>query len=105
MIFKTDVHLDDNHQSEKEVSARQVIDDESRRVLEISIRAGGILKRHKANEPITVLCTKGKGRFYAGSDLEESVEITRGSLVALDPGIDHEVSAESDLRILVTRFK
>ena len=105
MIFKTNVELNGEHGSGKEVTVREVINDARRRVLEISIRAGGILKRHRASEPITVLCTRGKGRFYAGPNLDESVEIASGSLLALDSEVDHEVTADSDLRILVTRFK
>ena len=105
MIFKTNVELTGTHESEKEVAVREVMNDDRRRVLEISIRAGEILKRHRALEPITVLCTKGEGRFYAGASLEESVELASGDMIALDPEIDHEVAADSDLRILVTRFK
>ena len=105
MILKTHVELDGEHDEEKEVTVHELINDERGRVLQISIRAGGTLKRHRASEPITVLCTKGEGRFFAGNDLEESVEISQGSLLALGAEIDHEVTADSDLRILVTRFK
>lgn len=105
IIFKINVDFDGKHESEKDVSAREVINDDRRRVLEISIRAGSILRRHCAAEPITVLCINGEGRFYAGPDLDESVDINRGTLLALDADVDHEVTAKSDLRILVTRFK
>ena len=104
-ISKINVELDSRLAQEKELEVRELINDERRRVLAISIRAGGILKRHRASEPITVLCTMGEGRFHAGASLDESVEISAGTLVALDPEIDHEVTADSDLRILVTRFK
>jgi hypothetical protein len=69
IIFKTNIEFDGEHVSEKDVSVREVINDDRRRVLEISIRAGGILKRHRAAEPITVLCLSGEGLFYAGPDL------------------------------------
>jgi quercetin dioxygenase-like cupin family protein len=106
VIFGTSIALDGiNELFEKDVNVREVINDSRRRVLEISIIAGAVLKRHKAAEPITALCINGRGQFYAGAELEEQVEISRGSLVALDRNVDHEVTAESDLRILVTQFK
>ena len=105
LIFKTNVEIDGEHNADKDVSVREVINDDRRRVLEISIRAGSVLKRHRAAEPITVLCLNGEGQFSAGAELEESVEIRRGTLLGLDPEIDHELSASTDLRILVTRFK
>lgn len=104
-ISKIDVELDNRLDQEKELGVRELINDERRRVLAISIRAGSMLKRHRASEPITVLCTMGYGRFRAGAGLDDSVEISAGTLVALDPEIDHEVTADSDLGILVTRFK
>ena len=104
-ILKTSIDVDGPHEFEKDINVREIINDDRHRVLEISIRAGAVLKRHKAAEPITVLCINGSGRFYAGANLEEYAEISRGSLVALERDVDHEVTAGSDLRILVTRFK
>lgn len=106
LIFSTEVEIDKAHNYEaNDVSVRELINDDRRRVLEISILAGSKLKRHRAAEPITVLCLKGEGRFDAGAELDESTDLSRGSLIALDSQIDHEVTAISDLRILVTRFK
>ncbi len=105
IIFKTNIEIAGAHASDKELEVREVINDDRRRVLEISIRASGVLKRHRAAEPITVLCVKGEGRFSAGAELDEIVALTNGTIVALGPDIDHEVNADTDLRILVTRFK
>lgn len=74
-------------------------------MLEIDLANGGILSRHKSNEPISVLCINGQGSFRAGVDLEDSVELKPGSLISLDAGIEHEVVAEPELRLLITKFK
>ena len=105
LIYSTKVDLTGTHASEKDVAASELINDENRRVLAISIRGGSALKRHRAAEPITVLCTAGEGTFRAGAELEEAIEIGPGTLLTLDPEIDHEVEAATDVRIIVTRFK
>ncbi len=91
---------------QKDVELRELINDERRRVVEVSIRAGSVLKRHHAVEPITVLCLKGECSFASGKDLETAVEMQPGTFLALDAGIDHEVSAGgSDVKLIVSKFK
>ncbi|HEY2865838.1 MAG TPA: hypothetical protein VGJ02_01985, partial [Pyrinomonadaceae bacterium] len=77
---------------------------ERRRILGIQLKNGAILPKHKAPEPITVLCLDGEGTFYAGDELEESQKMKRGTLVTLAAGVEHEARAEPELHLLVTRF-
>ena len=93
------------HTAEKDVDVMQILDDERRRVIGLSIRGGCVLKRHHAEEPITVYCVSGSCRFKYGPDLDEINEMKRGTLLALDAGIDHEVEAISDTKLLVSKFK
>jgi quercetin dioxygenase-like cupin family protein len=50
----------------------KLFEGERRRILGIKLRNGAVLPKHKAPEPITVLCLDGEGTFYAGANLEES---------------------------------
>jgi quercetin dioxygenase-like cupin family protein len=90
-------------EGDKEV--REVFSGERRQLLEIRLRNGAVLTKHKAAEPITVLCLDGSGTFFAGAELEESQPMRAGTLVTLKGGIAHELRAEPEVRVLVTKFK
>ena len=91
--------------SDKDKEVDQLFDGAFRKLVAVRLQNGAILSRHKANEPITVLCLSGSGVFLAGKDLEESQPLRAGTLITLEAGVEHEVVAEPDLHILVTRFK
>jgi quercetin dioxygenase-like cupin family protein len=82
----------------------KLFEGERRRLLSIRLRNGAILPKHKAPEPITVLCLDGEGTFYAGDELEDSQKMKRGTLVTLAANVEHEARAENELHVLVTRF-
>jgi quercetin dioxygenase-like cupin family protein len=82
-----------------------VFSGERLQLLEIRLRSNVVLTRHKAAEPITVLCLDGTGTFFAGTDLGESQSMQAGTLVTLAAGVEHELRAEPEIRILVTKFK
>ena len=90
---------------EKNLQAREIFSGERRRLISIELRNGGVLPRHKANEPITVLCLAGSGVFRAGRDLEDEQRMTAGTLITLETGVEHEAVAEPEMHLLVTRFK
>jgi len=69
---------------EKDITVRELVNDDRRRVIQIMLRAGASLKRHNAPEPITVLCLSGTGAFLAGSELAETQEMQAGTLISLD---------------------
>ena len=92
-------------ESRGDVNFREVWNDTQSIGIELKIRAGAVLARHSAAQAIKVLCLEGSGRFTAGEDLDSAADLTRGTVVALEPAIPHEVSADSELLLLVTKFK
>lgn len=75
-----------------------------RRIVEVRLQNGAVLSRHKADVPITVLCLSGSGIFTAGTDLEDSQDLRAGTLITLEAGVEHEVTAAPSLHIIVTKF-
>lgn len=104
-IIKQFQLLEQPEDTGRDVAPTELINDDKRRVLRISIKAGATLKRHLAPEPITVVCLSGSCIFRAGADLSDSAKMTAGTLVALDANIEHEVEARENSVILVSRFK
>ncbi len=84
--------------------ARVLFSRGEQRVFEVKLSNSGKLARHTASSLITVLCLAGSGVFRAGEELEDEQSLTVGTMIALDAGIAHEVSAEPALHILVTKF-
>jgi quercetin dioxygenase-like cupin family protein len=90
--------------SEKDIEARQLYKGKRRQIMEIKLHNKAVLSKHKASEPITVLCLAGKGKFRAGVDLQEQIDLEAGTLLTLDAKILHEAIAEPELQLLVTKF-
>ncbi len=91
--------------SAKNKEVRELFNAARRRLIEIKLTENAVLTKHTAPEPITVLCLAGKGVFKAGENLEEKLALSAGVLLTLEAGIPHEVAAEPEIYILVTRFK
>lgn len=92
-------------QTAKNKDAAKIFDGTRRQMLEVILRGGEVLSKHKAKEPITVFCLAGEGTLRAGRDLEEEQKLTAGTLITLEAEIEHEVAAEPEIHILVTKFK
>ena len=92
-------------ESEKNKEVTKIFDGARRQIIEVNLRRGEILSKHKANEPITIFCLAGSGKFRAGKDLEEERQLEAGTLITLESGVDHEVVAEPEIHLLVTKFK
>ena len=90
---------------EKKKTVTHLLDDGQCRVVSVELCGGERLTKHHAAEPISVLCLSGRGSFTAGPDLAERIDLEEGTLITLPAGIEHEVIAEPDLRILVTKYK
>jgi quercetin dioxygenase-like cupin family protein len=90
---------------EKDLVAKEIYNGPMRRIIDIRLQNGATLPRHKANEPITVLCLSGKGMFHAGAELDDAQEMVPGALITLEPGVEHDLVADPAVHILVTRFK
>lgn len=91
--------------TEKELEVRELFRAPLCQILEISLRNGAVLRKHKAAEPITVLCIAGEGKFFAGDDLSEKTSLKAGTFITLEPEILHEAHSEPELKLLVTKFK
>ncbi len=83
----------------------QLFDGAFRRIVEVRLQNNAVLSRHKADVPITVFCLSGSGIFTAGKDLEDSQDLRAGTLITLEAGIEHEVTADPSLHLIVTKFK
>ncbi len=97
-------NLTDSENS-KDLDVSQLYDGPFRKLVEIRLRNSATLSKHKANEPITVLCLSGKGVFRAGLELQDIQALQPGTLITLDASVEHEVVAEPDLHLIVTKFK
>lgn len=104
-ILVTELELGNVNGSEKSKDVKEIFNGDRRRMVEVTLRNGDKLAKHKAAEPITVLCLGGSGRFLAGSELEETQMLRPGTLITLESNVEHEVIAEPSLHILVTKFK
>lgn len=92
-------------QTEKDIEVKELFQGLRRRLVEVKLKENGILKKHKAAEPITIFCVSGNGVFLAGKDLEEKQVLRSGTLITLEPEIEHEVIAEPEIHLLVTKFR
>jgi quercetin dioxygenase-like cupin family protein len=95
--------LQEKIEIQKEV--KEIFNGSRRRLVEVKLAGGAVLPKHKAAEPITIFCLAGSGVFRAGKDLEEEQTLRAGTLLTLEGGVEHEVVAESELRLLVSKFK
>ncbi|MEP7077016.1 MAG: hypothetical protein ABI878_14515 [Acidobacteriota bacterium] len=87
------------------LEVNELFDGPFRTIIEVRLRDSAVLKKHKADVPITILCLAGSGKFLAGRDLEDSQDLVAGTLITLDAGVQHEARAESELHPIVTKFK
>lgn len=90
--------------AEKDKVVRELFNGSRRRIIEIKLINNAVLTRHKAAEPITVLCLAGNGLFRAGVDLDDELPLRPGTFLTLEADVDHEAVAEPSLHLLVTRF-
>jgi quercetin dioxygenase-like cupin family protein len=100
-----DLSVDTADEWVKDISVQEIFNGPFRRIVEVRLRNRSVLKRHKADVQITVQCLSGTGSFYAGSELDESVALHPGTLITLKAGVEHEVRANPQLHILVSKFK
>lgn len=97
--------LTGSSEMDADMEVNRLLDAPFRLIVEIFLKNNAVLKRHSADVPITVLCLSGRGIFSAGNDLEDSQEMIAGTLITLEAGVEHELTADSEIHILVTKFK
>lgn len=103
--FIKNIEFNDTSEMSKDIEVSEIFDGDHRRVVEVRMRNGAVLSKHKAMEPITVQCLSGRGVFTAGPALEDKLDLQPGTLLTLETGVEHEVTAEPELHILVSKFK
>lgn len=91
--------------NEKSKIVEKIFDGARCQIVSVELRNNEMLLKHKANEPITVFCLAGSGTFRAGKDLEDEQKLVAGTLIILEAEMEHEVVAEPEIHILVTKFK
>lgn len=99
------LNLSEISESEKSKEVKAIFSGSQRHLIEVKLRNNEILPKHKASEPITVLCLAGTGVFRAGQDLSEECKLVAGTLITLEAGVEHEVVAEPAIDLLVMKFK
>lgn len=97
--------FDDDLSGENDKQVTEIFQGSRRRMVEVRLRHQAILAKHKALEPITVLCLSGSGVFLAGPNLEDEQELHAGTLLTLEAEVEHEAIARPSLHLLVTKFK
>ena len=103
-VLKT-FNLNTNFETDKNKEVKEIFNGAKRRLVEVKLQNGATLPKHKAAEPITVLCLSGSGVFRAGKDLEEEQKLQPGTLITLEAEVEHEVIAEPAINLLVSKFK
>ena len=91
--------------ADKPKEVKEIFNGPRCRLMSVELRDNEFLPKHAAIEPITVFCLAGNGTFRAGEDLADEQQLVAGTLLTLAGGVAHEVVAEPDLSLLVTKFK
>ena len=69
------------------------------RVVLTLLKAGAMLSKHSAPGPVTIHVLSGRGRLQVG---ERAVEMTQGSLVALERNREHSLEAIEESAVLIS---
>ena len=80
-----------------------LFDGPRRRLMQITLRNRALLARHSVPVPITIQCVAGSGTLTAGED-RQSIVLSPGTLVTIEPNVVHEIQASPAVSILLTRF-
>jgi quercetin dioxygenase-like cupin family protein len=83
----------------RERTARTLVKNSALRVTLINVEAGGEIREHQADGPITVHVLNGELQFKTAA---QSYDLKAGELLALDGGIRHSVASASGATFLLT---
>lgn len=87
----------------KDQQVDMLFDGPRRKLMQITLRNRALLARHSVPVPITIQCVAGGGTLTAGED-RQSIALTPGTLVTIEPNVVHEIQASPSVSILLTRF-
>ena len=80
-------------------AGRTLVKEPDLRIVVMALRSGARLEEHRASGPISVQALQGTVRLHV---LDDSVNLTPGELLTLEPGISHDVVAVEDAVFLLT---
>lgn len=80
-------------------TGRTLVKQAGLRIVLMALKTGGGLREHHASGPISIQSIAGRQRIRLP---EQTVELGRGQLLALEPGIRHDVEAIEDGAFLLT---
>jgi quercetin dioxygenase-like cupin family protein len=84
---------------ERESASRTLVKNGPLRVTLVTLAAGGTIKEHKADGPITIQPIHGTLHF---STPDNTYQLTTGDLLALGPAIPHAVASAEGATFLLT---
>lgn len=79
--------------------AASLVKDDALNILLVVLKKGVRLTEHRTKGPVAVYVLSGSVRFFAGS---EEVELSSGSMAALDRNIAHTLEALEESTVLIT---
>ncbi len=80
-------------------SSKTLVKQPDFRIVLIALKQGTVLKEHHADGRISVQTLQGRLRLRVG---DQTVELAAGQLLAVDPGIPHDVEAVAESAFLLT---
>lgn len=92
---------DKKDDTDKDLTVNMLHSTSSKKIILISLRNGASLSDHAADCPILVLCVSGRGTFEFDG---KTRCIKEGDLINLDARVIHNVKAQNELEILITKF-
>lgn len=94
--------LDNLEYGEKKPAVKIMVDNEFTKEIRIVFRKGQEMKEHKTSFPIVVEIIKGSITFGVEG---KPYELNIGSIIALDPSIPHDLTANEDSIVRLTLHK
>lgn len=91
--------MSDRGDEQRDRTARTLVKNRGLRVTLIRVDAGGEIREHQADGPITVQVLDGALQFKTP---EQSYDLEAGDLLALDSGIRHSVASADGATFLLT---
>lgn len=80
-------------------TARTLVREEDIRIVYVAMKAGAVMKEHRADETAAIHGLEGHVRLRRS---DHTVDLRAGQLLVLERGMEHEVEAVADSAFLLT---
>lgn len=80
-------------------TAKTLVKDGRLRLTLVAMRGGAEMREHTVDGPASFQCLRGNVQFQLG---DETIELSPNSLLVVDTGIPHNVTAQRDSTFLIT---